>query len=267
MDPSLARRPTLSCAAVCAAIAAASTLTAAAPVRPAGAAAGHPGTETNMTAPTKLQALAEEFYLWRYDENPVWSTDAGRHTADDRLTDYSASAIARRRERVKEFRARFEALPEGPTLDEKIDRRLFASTLARAEFQQTVLRNESRDPQTYVDECSNAIFSLLMKDFAPNAVRLKYATARMRAMPALLEQGKKNLTEPVGLYADLAMESADGIGPLFNESLESLAKGVPEADVRAMHEAREPALSAIASYAAWLRERRSSMKNDFAMGK
>src|SRR5262245_40513304 len=248
-------------------LAAASAALAADSAPPASPAARHPGTETHMTTPTKLQSLAEEFYLWRYDEYPVWSTDSGRHTADDKLADYSAAAIARRQARVKEFRARFEALPEGTSLDERVDRKLFGSTLARAEFQQTVLRNESRDPQTYVDECSNAIFSLLKKDFAPHAARVKFATARMRAMPALLEQGKKNLTEPVGLYADLAMESAGGIGPLFTESLESLTKGVPDADVRAMHEARDAALKAIASYAAWLKERRPAMKNDFAMGK
>jgi len=264
MNPPLTRRIGLFLSA---ALAAASTFALAAPAVSQGAAARQPRTETPMPALTKLQSLAEEFYLWRYDEYPVWSTDAGRHTADDKITDYSPAAIARRQARVKEFRARFDALPEGPGLDEKVDRKLFGSTLARAEFQQAVLRGESRDPQTYVDECSNAIFSLLKKDFAPNAVRLKDATARMRAMPALLEQGKKNLTEPVGLYADLAMESADGIGLLFTESLESLAKGVPEADVRAMHEARDAALKAIGLYAAWLKERRPSMKNDFAMGK
>lgn len=264
MNSSIAHRVLSSIAAM---LTAASAAAHAAPARPASPAPRHPRTETSMTAPTKLQSLAEEFYLWRFDESPVWSTDAGRHTADDRLTDYSPAAMERRRARLKEFRARFEALPEGAGLDEKVDRRLFGSTLARAEFQQTILRSESRDPQTYVDECSNAIFSLLKKDFASHAVRLKDATARMRAMPAFLEQGKKNLTEPVGLYADLAMESADGIGPLFKDSLESLAGGVAQAEVRAMHEARDAALEAIASYAAWLKQRRSTMKNDFAMGK
>ena len=69
------------------------------------------------------------------------------------------------------------------------------------------------------------------------------------------------------MYADLAAEAADGSGPLFHESLDALAPGTPEPDLKAMHEARDAALSALKGFASWLREKRSSMKNDFAMGK
>jgi uncharacterized protein (DUF885 family) len=221
-----------------------------------------------MTKTTKLQALAEEFYLWGYAESPTNSSSAGRHDADDRLTDYSPEAINRRTARAEEFRRRFDAIPPVPgDPDDAADRTLFASALERDLFGRTILRSESRDPQLYVGECLNGIFSLLKKEYAPHPVRARAATARLRAMPALVEQAKKNLTEPVGLYADLAAESADGAGALFGESLDALAEGTPEPDVRAMHEARDGALAALKGFAEWLRAKRPSMKNDFAMGK
>src|SRR5439155_4956023 len=115
-----------------------------------------------MTKATKLQALAEEFYLWGYAESPTGSSSAGRHDADDRLTDYSPEAIKRRAARAEEFRGRFEAIPVSQAdPDDAADRALFASALERELFARTILRRESRDPQTYVDECLNGIFSLL----------------------------------------------------------------------------------------------------------
>ena len=41
-------------------------------------------------------------------------------------------------------------------------------------------------------------------------------------MPPLLEQGLSNLQNPVKLYAQLAIESARSIDPLFNDSLMTL---------------------------------------------
>lgn len=224
--------------------------------------------KTTMKPSSPLQALAEEFYLWGYEESPVGSSSAGRHDADDRLADYGPEAMSRRSARASDFRRRFEAIPKGGAgPDEGADRTLFTSALERDEFGRTVLRRERRDPQLYVDECLNGIFSLLKKEYAPKPVRARAATARLRAMPALLDQGRRNLTEPVGLYADLAVESAEGAGPLFKDSLEALAEGTPEADVRAMHQARDAALASLQGFAGWLRETRPSMKNDFAMGK
>ena len=52
-----------------------------------------------MTPPQALHSLAEEFYQWRYEENPVAASDAGRaaegyETAADtaQMRDSSSSA-------------------------------------------------------------------------------------------------------------------------------------------------------------------------------
>ena len=41
-----------------------------------------------------LHKIANEYYTWRNENYPVQSSDAGLHTWDDRLTDYSSSKIA-----------------------------------------------------------------------------------------------------------------------------------------------------------------------------
>ena len=49
--------------------------------------------------------------------------------------------------------------------DERIDWILFRAQLENVAFDDRVLHSTSRDPQTYVGECSNAIFSLLKKEY------------------------------------------------------------------------------------------------------
>src|SRR5213080_4180963 len=48
-----------------------------------------------------LHKLADDYYAWRNENYPVRSSEAGLHTWDDRLTDYSPAKIAERAQRVR----------------------------------------------------------------------------------------------------------------------------------------------------------------------
>src|SRR5947209_20360678 len=106
--------------------------------------------------------------------------------------------------------------------DEQIDAILFRSQLENVDFGNRVLKFERTNPQIYTGECTNAIFSLLKKDYDTPRKRALAATARLKQMPALLKQGVSNLQSPVKLYAQLAIQSARSIDPLLNKSLMAL---------------------------------------------
>src|SRR6266513_3795186 len=53
-----------------------------------------------QTAPATLRRIATDYYDWRNRQFPVASSDAGLHTWDSKLTDYSPPAIAARRAHV-----------------------------------------------------------------------------------------------------------------------------------------------------------------------
>src|ERR1700761_1377011 len=50
----------------------------------------------SKSASSELRKLADDYYAWRNEQYPVRSSDAGLHTWDNRLTDYSPAAIAAR---------------------------------------------------------------------------------------------------------------------------------------------------------------------------
>ena len=217
--------------------------------------------------PADLHKLAADYYNWRNESFPVAASDAGLHTWDNRLTDYSLSAVLARRLQAKELLAKVEAMPASSwAKDDRIDWMLFRAQIDGVVFFNRVMDFEQTDPQTYVNECSNGIFSLLKKEYDTPRNRALAATARLQKMPQMLEQGKQNLIKPVRLYAQLAMESARSIDSLFNESLMTLAKDLSPAERNDLVKARDAALVALHGFADWLERRLPGMVAFKAMG-
>src|SRR5438034_3527927 len=197
-------------------------------------------------SPADLRKLAQDYYNWRNQNYPVFSSDSGLHTWDTRLTDYSLSAILSRRLQVKETLSKVRAMQtENWSKDDRIDWLLFRSQLESVDFFTRVVDFEASDPQTYVNECSNGIFSLLKKEYDTPRNRALAATARLKQMPFVIEQGKRALNKPVRLYAELAIDSARSIDSLFTDSLMVLAKELPAGEKAELVKARGEALSSI----------------------
>ena len=203
--------------------------------------------------PDTLRTLARDYYAWRDRNDPVGSSDQGLHTWDDQLSDRSMPKILERRRHVQQLLGQVRSLrTEGWSKDDLVDAAVFRAELERIALEDGVLRFEETNPQLYVGECSSAIFSLLKKKYAPARTRALAATSRLRKMPAFLEEAKKNLKRPIGLYARLAAASARGGDELYTSSLMTLADELEPAEKQALVEARDAALSALHGFAAWL---------------
>lgn len=218
-------------------------------------------------SPADLRNTAHEYYQWRDAAYPVATSDQGEHRYDGRLTDYSMGEVLKRREHVSALLRQISATSDaGWGKDDRIDRILFQSQLAGADFFDRQLDPESTDPQLYVNECSSAIFSLLKKDYAPARTRGLAATARLEQMPALLKTARTNLTHPVKLYASLAIDSAKEGDELYTVSLMTLTDGMSAAEKRRLVSARDGALKALHDYAAWLSADLPNMPDWHPMG-
>jgi uncharacterized protein (DUF885 family) len=210
--------------------------------------------------PTDLRKLAGDYYNWRNQQYPVSSSDAGLHTWDDKLTDYGLSALLARRLHVKEVLAKVRVMQtEKWSRDDRIDWLLFRAQLEGVVFFDRVMDFEETDPQTYVNECSNGIFSLLKKDYDTPRKRSLAATARLKQMPFVIELGKQNLNKPVRLYAQLAIDSARSIDSLFTDSLMTLAKDLPPAEKNDLIKARDAAIVSLHGFADFLEKRLPGM--------
>src|SRR5260370_2708251 len=210
--------------------------------------------------PQSLRSTAHEYYEWQKREFPVYASDQGFHAYDDRITDYSSAAVERRASHIQDLLQQIRATDISKwDKDDQIDAILFRAQLEAPDFASRIRKLEQSNPQIYVDEASNAIFSLLKKEYDTPRNRAIAATSRLRKVPAMIEQGKKNLTQPVRLYAEFAIQSARSIDPLLNNSLMTLAADMTPAERDALIAAKTNALRAIHGYADSLEERLPSM--------
>jgi uncharacterized protein (DUF885 family) len=220
-----------------------------------------------IAATAALHKLADDYYAWRNENYPVRSSDVGLHTWDDRLTDYSPAQIATRAQHVRALLEKVRALKtDNWPKDERIDWILFRAQLENVDFDDRILKFERTNPQVYVGECTNAIFSLLKKEYDKPRKRALTATTRLKQMPALLKQGLNNLQNPIKLYAKLAIQSARSIDPLLNNSLMALDVDLSPPEHDEFIKARDTALIALHGYADELEKRLPKMVDFAPMG-
>src|SRR6266705_377918 len=218
-------------------------------------------------AVSDLHKLADDYYAWRNENYPVWSSEAGLHTWDDRLTDYSPGKIAEREQHVRSLLGKVRALKtDNWPKDDHIDAILFRAQLEDVDFQNRVLKFERTNPQVYVGECVSGIFSLLKKEYDTPRKRALAATARLQQMPAMLKQSLSNLQNPVKLYTQLAIQSARSIDSLLNNSLMALDVDLAPNEHDELVKARDAALGALHGYADELEKRLPKMVDFAPMG-
>ncbi|HEU0208870.1 MAG TPA: DUF885 domain-containing protein [Candidatus Udaeobacter sp.] len=224
--------------------------------------------DQSVTAATAmLHKLADDYYAWRNENYPVRSSETGLHTWDDRLTDYSAAKIAERAKHVRSLLETVRAMrTDNWPKNERIDWILFRAQLENVEFGDRVLKFDRTNSQVYTEECTNAIFSLLKKEYDTPRKRAIAATARLKQMPALLKQGLTNLQNPVKLYANLAIQSARSIDPLLNKSLMALDVDLAPNEHDELIKSRDAALAAVHGYADELEKRLPRMVDFTPMG-
>lgn len=225
------------------------------------------GSAAAQDTPAELHGLAHDYYEWEAREFPVASSSEGLHTWDSLLTDFSKPALEKRSQHIHELLERVRSMQTTNwSKNDQIDQILFRAQLERPDFDARVLESYETNPLVYVYECSNAIFSLLTKEYASHHDRALAAASRLRAMPAMLTEAKANLRQPVRLYAQLAIESAHSIDPLFTKSLMTLADGLNPRETQDLEHARDAALDAIHAFAGNLQSRLPTMPAYRPMG-
>jgi len=217
--------------------------------------------------PADLRTQAHAYYAWRDSIHPVATSDAGQHRWDNRLGEFRMQSVLAARQRVAALLDSVKRTPTaGWTKDDRVDWLLFRAQLESADFFGRVLEPEESDPQVYINEAANGVFSLLKKDYAPHRTRALAATARLKQVPALLTVARANLTHPVRLFAQLAIKAARGGDELYTASLMTLADSLSGPERTRLVQARDAALHAIHDFADWLEQREDNMPAWKAMG-
>ena len=202
----------------------------------------------------QLVALQRRYTFWSYQENPAAATDAGIHTYDTRLADFSTAAQGAQMKALRAYRNALAALqpPAGASPHARVDYLLIRANIEGDWWSRTVLRGLQRNPSIYEGECSNGIFSIVKRQYASDETRLRAAIARLRACPRVLDQGRGNLTQTVREFAQIASEDIRDGDSLYTTSLNEVARDASPEMRRELAQAQSVALTALHGYRSWL---------------
>jgi len=198
----------------------------------------------------RLEALATQYFAKTWELEPIRATGVGVHDYDDKLPDYSAAGMARRIAHLRLYLGNVRAIdPATYGAEASYDARIFEASL-----EATLLNLQERqpwrhDPSFYTGQAANAIFSLLTRDFAPLRDRTKAVIARERAIPALLEQAKLNVTTVDPTTAELARRNMKGTADFFRLVVPAAEAPLHDAALQVqLRTANEAVLAALQSY-------------------
>ena len=212
---------------------------------------------------------AEKFIDRLMQEAPVAATQLGDHRFDNRLADYSKSALDRQLREIKDLVDEFASFDTASfDIDASIDHRLMLQVAKWVLRDLEKFRSHLRNPNTYSEECMGGVFLLLIKEFAPLEERLEKALGRLRAIPEVLARGRENMRpeEVPPIWNEVALESSQQGLALFTVLIPALAQQVPKLATD-LNTASQSAAQALEDYARFLRETVAvKAGGDFAAG-
>jgi hypothetical protein len=237
-----------------------------------------PGMPDGRSTYADLVTLFDEFLQWtdpeRAGRTQPLVDQAGRRP--DVYPDYGRDAIDRERARMREFQTRLADMGvarwERP---QQVDYLAVRAKFDEHDFLLNVTRPWFRDPGFYVDQMLRITFTPLP---AKGDARADLER-RLKAIPQLVAQAKRNLTEVAADYADLAihnLEQEDGV----NHGYPYRATPPPGvigwyADFAARAKKEQPTLvpqiqraqAAVVEFRDWLKANRPTMTGKAGVGR
>ncbi len=225
-----------------------------------------------MPAPTSgpsdaaYAALAKSYFDWQFQAYPLNATTAGIHTYDGQLGDYSARAYQADLRTDRDYLAKLAQVdPARLSPEVALDRTLLQNAINDDLLLNGTLAQWRHNPDSYVQLASGAIFSVMSRNYAPAATRLRYAIARERAIPGMLAQAEANLTTVDAITKKISADDAAGSVDFFTSTVPQAFAGVSDASLQTQFKAANAAAaSAMKSYASWVAKIKPS--GTFAIG-
>lgn len=141
-----------------------------------------------------FKGLSQRFIASAMRLSPAEATALGVHDYDALLPGISPQARAGRMAEWQAILAGLaEIAPARLSRDHQVDYMMLRNELQYRIFANDVLQEWAWNPQYYNDVAAGSLYVLAARDFAPWDVRLKAATARMEALPALLVESRSQL--------------------------------------------------------------------------
>src|SRR5438309_6189294 len=211
-----------------------------------------------------FREIERAYFDLRWHLDPVAATQAGIKTYDDRYGRFSRVALAPHLAALKSTGTALEEAPAAD-LEDEIDRTALLNevrvVLRRFERE----RPQAKNPAFWLSHLLGGLHFLLGRSDRSAAEKARALAGRLEDVPALLDDARATLVEPVRVFVETALRVNEGGLALVREVGTALP-GVAPADAQRLAAAAEGAAAALAGFAHDLERWLESASDQFALG-
>jgi uncharacterized protein (DUF885 family) len=216
-----------------------------------------------------FQNLVTTFYDNEFRAHPIAATSIGVHDYDAEVDDLSRDGQAKDTARLHKALDALTAIdPATLSAGDRDDREMLINSIKGTLLDVETIRYWQKDPDVYVRSATSAVFSLVHRDFAPLADRLRSVIARERQIPMLLATGKANIEHPPRAFVDIAIRNVAGSINFLKIGTPATFAAVEDQELkREFTASNDSAIAAFEDYKTYLeQELKPRADGDFALG-
>lgn len=205
---------------------------------------------------TAFKQLVDSYFDFHFEFEPTEATQAGLHQYDDRLEDFSRSAVDREVAGLQRFQKKFSAIQESELSQESAgDLEVLTSSIQADLLELQTVQRWKKDPDGYPSSLANSVFVIMNRNFAPPEERLRSVIARERKMPQALAEGRKNLSHPPKVFTEVALQQISGTIAFFQDDVPKAFVAVKDPALLAAFKASNDAMvQALIQYQKFLQD-------------
>lgn len=183
----------------------------------------------SLSAEDLLQKTAEEYLALEFEFDPVYATEMGEHRLDNRYPDFSASAVNRMVNKLRQMKANLKKIKTTElSTDAKIDYMLLESNIDTQIIYLTSTNLYRDNPKLISSKAVEGIYFIMLSQSMPVAEQLKLILERLSKLPDFLSASEKQLKNPPQIWTLLAKEEADNATTFLNDVSSFYSAQLPE---------------------------------------
>ena len=178
----------------------------------------------------------------------VEGKEASQMSLDTMLDDYSAEAIQKRIQFLKDFQTRLrQEIPDRNRLagEPFADYAVVDNLVTRDLFELEEVKTYEHNPVLYVQLLGRALYGPFMLEYASKPERFRHIIARLEKVPGFLNQAKQNLKSSPDVWTEASRSENDGTIRFVERTLAAEAPAELKADYDA---AAKTALAALRDF-------------------
>jgi hypothetical protein len=221
----------------------------------------------NRSSSKSWDSYVNDFLEAYFVAHPDFAVRAGRHEFDGKLPDWSVDGIKKEITRLHAEKDRIAGFQDA-ALDERqrFERDYVASVIDGDLFWLQSAEWPFRSPQFYADSIDPDVY--VSREYAPLDQRLRAYTSYAKAIPAAVDQIRKNLRTPLPkTFVNIGHTSYGGLISFYEKDVPAIFASVKDEQLQKdFKEANEGAIKAMKDMDDWFKSQEASATNSFALG-